>query len=167
MGRSTLSRILLPVLTVLLNGCMTRPSNLLDVPFRPQPSPNLCGVNCLAMAFDYFRIPYDFEELKAQSFVPALKGSPPELLADVAESYGLRAEIEELNTVAIRTIIESGVLPIVFVPPADGETIGHFILVTAAADDPRHVRAHDGKHRNRRLRLSGNTYFTLLLTRTP
>jgi ABC-type bacteriocin/lantibiotic exporter with double-glycine peptidase domain len=167
MERATTTRILTTMLTVLLSGCVSLSTPPLDVPFRPQPSPNLCGVNCLAMAFDYFHIPYDFDELKARSFVPALKGSPPELLADVAEAYGLQAEIKSLDTAAIRTAIESGVLPIAFIPPADGETIGHFILVTGTAADPRHIRAHDGRHRNRRLRLSGNAYVTLLLTNLP
>jgi len=163
MDRSTLFRVVLPVLAVLTTGCITLATNPLDVPFHPQSSPNRCGVNCLAMAFDYFRIPYDFAELDAQSFVPALNGSPPELLADVAETYGLRAEIENLDAAGIKSSLESGALPIVFIPPAQGTFIGHFILVTRAGQNPQQIRAHDGKRRNRRLRLRDNTYVTLLL----
>ncbi len=164
MNRSALIRVVLPAFALLLNGCMTLPKHTLDVPFRPQPSPNLCGVNCLAMALDYFAIPYEFEDLTAKAFVPALDGSTPELLADVAEAYGLHAEIKGLDEVAIKAAIESGLLPILFIPPADGETIGHFILVTASAENPRRIQAHDGKRRHRRRRLDHDTYVTLLLT---
>lgn len=164
MDRSALTRLVLPVLAIVLNGCMALHRHTLDVPFHPQPSPNLCGVNCLAMAFDYFEIPYDFEELTAKAFVPALDGSTPELLADVAETYGLHATMRELDRVAIKTVIESGLLPILFIPPAHGETIGHFILVTGISADLRHIRAHDGNRRHRQRRLDHVTYVTLLLT---
>ncbi len=163
MNRSALIRVVLPSFAILLSSCMTLSTSQLDVPFHPQPGPSLCGMNCLAMAFEFFGIPYDIGELESQAFVPALNGSPPELLADVAETYGLQAGIENLPPAAIKTAIESGWLPIVFIPPANGETIGHFILITGAAENPRHIRAHDGQRRHRRLRLSDNPYVSLLL----
>lgn len=163
MDRSALIRVGLPALAMLLNGCMTLPRHTLDVPFRPQQSPNLCGVNCLAMSFDFFGVPYDFEDLTTKAFVPALDGSTPELLADVAESYGLQAVIKGLDKTAVKAAVESGVLPILFIPPAHGETIGHFILVTGSAGNPGYIRAHDGKHRHRRCLLAHDNYTTLLL----
>jgi len=166
MDRSALIRVVLPMLAILLNGCIPLSDHTLDVPFHPQPSPNLCGVNCLAMAFDYFAVPYAFDDLTSKAFVPALEGSTPELLADVAETYGLHAEIKKLDGVASKAAIESGLLPIVFIPPADGEHIGHFILVTGSGENHRYIQAHDGKRRHCRRQLEHDTYVTLLLTIT-
>jgi len=151
-------------LALLASGCASLPMRKRDVPFHPQTRRNHCGVNCLAMAFDYFSIPYTQDTLAAQAFVPALDGSTPELLADVAEEYGLSATIQELQADVIAQALRSEGLPIVFLPPAGDETVGHFILVTGAAGDPHRIRAHDGMHPHRRQRLAANaTYRTILL----
>jgi len=166
MNRHVFTRYLLPTFAFLMNGCVTLPGPRLEVPFRPQNRPNHCGVNCLAMAFDYFSIPYTLDDLTAQAFVPVLDGSTPELLADVAEANGLQATLRELDAHAIKAAVGAGTIPILFIPPAGGAAIGHFILVTGAAGNPRYIHAHDGRHRHRRRRLDNPSYLTLLLT-TP
>lgn len=159
-----LSHLVMLTFALLAFGCANQPTRQLDVPFHPQTRRNHCGVNCLAMVFDYFSIPYTQDTLTAQAFVPALDGSTPELLADVAEEYGLSASIQELEADAIARAVRAGVLPIVFLPPADNETVGHFILVTGAAGNPYRIRAHDGIHPHQKKRLADNaTYSTILL----
>lgn len=154
------------LLAVIATGCVTRPRDKtrVSVPFLPQAERYHCGVTCLAMALDYFAVPYDLAILNANAYVPALSGTPPELLADVAESAGLKAGIRLLNVANIQTELQSGRLPILFIPPAEGETIGHFILVTEATGAPRRIRAHDGMFPNRRVHLNRDTYLTILLS---
>lgn len=155
------------LITALCTGCLAVNSyeGRLKVAFLPQTETNHCGDTCLTMALTYFSVPFDRETVKSKAYIPAVSGSTPELLADTAESYGLKADIRLLTLDDIKTALFKSQIPILFLPPAAGEMVGHFVLVTAVDSKSRRIRAHDGTHANHALRLTNETYLTLLLSK--
>lgn len=144
-------RLPLAVALVATAGCHTVPRHepRINVPFLPQTQQSHCGVTCLAMAFRHFQIPYDIDMLTTDAWVPALAGSTPDLLADVADAYGLHADLRCLSIMEISETLNGGGLAIAFLPPPPPSGIGHFILITGVSLSSRRIRAHDGKHRHR------------------
>jgi len=156
--------LLLGVITVA--GCSSTGNGAtvnLEVPFIPQAATNHCGVTCLAMTLEYFRIAYAYQDLVKEVYIPALSGSTPELIADTAERYGLKADIRQLPVADIASTLASHRIPILFLPPASGERIGHYILVHGTSASPTTFRTHDGIARNRRRKLVLDAYPAIVL----
>jgi hypothetical protein len=116
------------------------------------------------MVLRHFHIPMEMGKLAEEAFVPALNGSTPELLADVAEKYGLHATIRHASLEEMELELKNGVLPIAYIPPAKERSIGHFILVTGISRNRGQMRAHDGSHRNQWLIATEKTYLSILVS---
>ena len=145
-------------------GTLSPYTTRVHVPFIPQAEQNFCGVTCLSMVFRHFHIPIELGKLAEEAFVPALNGSTPELLADVAEKYGLHATIRDVSLIEMERELNNGVLPIAFIPPAKERAIGHFILVTGISRNRGQMRAHDGSHRDQWMNAAGKTYLSILVS---
>ncbi len=165
MMRSMARKVLLLGL-ITAAGCISTSSGervRLAVPFIPQAATNQCGVSCLAMALDYYGIPYVYQDLVKDVYIPALYGSTPELIADTAEVYGLRADIRRLAVADIAPALARHQIPILFLPPAAGERIGHYILVHGTTASPSTFRTHDGISMNRLRKLTLDAYPAVVL----
>ncbi len=165
MERSCVASLIALALAI-TSGCRTFPSGTtrIHVPFIPQAEENHCGVTCLSMVFRHFNITLGMSKLGEEAFVPAISGSTPELLADVAEKYGLHATIRHVSLAEMELELNNGVLLIVFIPPAKERSIGHFILVTGISRNRGQMRAHDGNHRDQWLLATEKNYLSILLS---
>lgn len=154
------------VIAILLSGgctVLTRRDVLMRVPFIPQSNPHHCGVACLEMALQYYGINYDPSELERQTYIPALSGSTPEIIADTAEKYGLSAKLSKRSLREIKHDLLSETLVIVFLPPEEGETLGHFVVATGAHIQQEKLVAHDGLNRNQIIPVKPDDAFTTIV----
>jgi ABC-type bacteriocin/lantibiotic exporter with double-glycine peptidase domain len=153
-------------------GCISTPKQaaVLQVPFHPQPATNHCGITALAMALDFFHIPYSTNTLYSKAFIPALEGSTLQSLSKTAQDYGLAVTASFSDVSDFHHSIENGALPLVYLAPTDENNIGHFVIVTGVSDNLRFIRIHDTQAPNRWIRYSrlardtkNGTYPTLYL----
>jgi ABC-type bacteriocin/lantibiotic exporter with double-glycine peptidase domain len=137
-------------------GCATpdKHATVISVPFHAQISSNYCGVTALAMALDYFDIPFNTNSLIQNAFVPLFQGSSLQTLADTASNYGLRVTAHNSSTSDWEKSLEQGAIPLIYLLPSKNETIGHFSVVTGLSADRRFIRIHDITQPNRWIRLS-------------
>jgi len=171
----TVCRTFVSLSLCLALGCFSPSRNvvLVDVPFIPQTASNHCGVVALAMALDYYSLPYDIHELTNEAFIPFLGGSTMLLLADVAAEHGLSVSRQESNLPALHTTISEKQLPLIYLAPEENSGPGHFALVTGVSDNLRHVRIHGTTKPDRWIRASRlpscatNTAFPSLVLSQP
>jgi len=125
-------------------GCISIPkqASIIDVPFISQEQTNHCGVIALAMAFDYYNITYSLTNLIDEAFIPALNGSPLELIANTANQYGLNASIDFLSVESLQLVIAAKNTPIIYLSPIDNSDIGHFAILTGISSDGKKMRIH-------------------------
>lgn len=128
-------------------------SDSLSVPFLAQP-PDLCGPAALYMIERFYGARPDFDTIVAATHLPALKGSIPELLADAARRDGFQAAVLHnlLPSTLHALLLDEQPLILLLGPDPeadDGDTRGHFIVLTShdlATDD---ITAHSGNTKNR------------------
>ncbi len=144
------------LMLILSNGCVSPPRNatLINVPFIPQEQTNQCGVVSLAMAMDFHQVPYNFDALTDNAYIPAVGGTPINLLALVAEGYGLQAKSMTSDISELHTAIAAHNVPIIYLAPIDDSKIGHFVVVTGVSLDNKKLRIHDLHRKDRWVRSS-------------
>ena len=129
----------------LFPGCAMPPRNAvtIEVPFISQEQTNHCGVAALAMALEFHRVPYDRAELAAAAYLPALRGSPLQLLAAAATDLGLQTALVNATVADLSHALERDCVPIIYLGPRDDGSVGHFVVVTGVSRDGRTLRIHD------------------------
>lgn len=169
------SHVLLLML-ILSSGCISPPRNatLIDVPFIPQEQTNQCGVVSLAMAMDFHQVPYNFDVLTDNAYIPTLGGTPINLLALVAEAYGLHAKSIASDISDLHSAIAAHDVPIIYLPPNDDSQIGHFVVVTGVSLDNKKLRIHDLHRKDRWVRSSAlmkrkskGRFPSVIISKTP
>lgn len=96
------------------------------------------------MLLKYNSVDADMEKLTDEIYLPALKGTIPELVAESAKLRGLEAKLVRGSMEELLIWLKSGIPPIVFVEGSLEQSRGHFVVVTGYAPWSRRVRLHSG-----------------------
>jgi len=121
----------------------------LAVPFCAQEADH-CGDAALEMVFRYYGVAVDRNEIAKEVFVPALRGTIPDLLANAATEAGFSASVVRGDLRQLKKWLCDGIPPIIFLGPAVGSDKGHFVVVTGIDGNGGIISAHTGSRRNRR-----------------
>ena len=131
-------------------GCTARQYEpiKLAVPFVEQ-HPDDCGAATLSMLFALYGITVPLAEVEQQLFIPALKGTTPELIVDFGLRNGLKLEQGQKDWGFLVENLERGLPAIVLFGPSAGGETGHFVVATGLNRYRNKVRLHDGRLENR------------------
>lgn len=103
-----------------------------------------CGPAALAMVLNFYGHDVQPQTLTPTVYLPALQGTTPQLLAEVARHYGFEAAIEAGDKEHLEQWLLEGIPPIVFLGNRD--TYGHFVVVTGLS--ARRIRMHNGQQQD-------------------
>jgi len=127
-------------------GCASRPPSYFlqsEAPYVRQ-APDECGVACLQMVFEHESITYDLDWLQREVFVPALGGTTFGLMKRAAISLNAKTALLSGDNLDLAGWIEDGLAPIVYWGPEDGESRGHFVVVTGMNNQHTYFQVHNG-----------------------
>ena len=137
-------------ITIICISCITsRPPNAspyLDVPFRYQTG-NQCGAAALDMVLQYNGVLVQWNRIKSDVYLPALKGTTPGLIADAAQTYGLKASVTHGTIHQLRSWLNADIAPILFYRTKSGIN-GHFVVVTGIGNTTNYF-IHSKASRNK------------------
>ncbi len=132
---------------LLFQGCASAFINnttTLEVPFHKHEEYH-CGTACLQMVMDYYKLPRDRKKIDRKVFIPALKGTTPEVLADAAKSFGLQAEVTTGSVVKLKEWLDNGIPAILLLRYNSQAEVGHFVVVTGISRNNRKIYYHSEK----------------------
>ncbi len=145
-----------------------------SVPFIAQRGTDDCGATALAMLMRFHGDEPDEDRLRDELTIPALGGTIPALLVAVAQAAGYDTTLRQHDPDAMLKAMQDGTPIIVLLAPTGNTTVGHFIVVTGRTQDGKHIRAHDGPHRDRWMDANSLTrrwrqtnYLTIAITPQP
>ena len=120
----------------------------LNVPFVGQVE-GQCGDASLMMVLRYHGIHPDPDTLKQLVYVPALKGTVPELIVEAAQSFGAQGRILTDQTIPrLQELLRQQKPPIVYVAPVEPHQVGHFFVVTGFNASQSVLSVHSGAKKN-------------------
>ena len=130
---------------LLLTGCAQLLGPTSKVPFFKQEDGH-CGDSALMMVLRYHGQKIDEVAVREMVYLPALKGTIPEIIADTARKLGFESEVTQLDIAGLKQLVARTGPTIVYFGADAAPGNGHFLVVNDISSFPPRICVHTGEH---------------------
>jgi len=132
---------------LLLTGCAQVLGPVRKVPFFKQEDGH-CGDSALMMILRYHGQEIDESVVRKMVYLPALKGTIPEIIADTARKLGYESEVIQLDMAGLKQLVARIGPTIVYFGPDSPPGNGHFLVVNDISSFQQRICVHTGEQAN-------------------
>lgn len=127
---------------VLLVGCAIPYGGVtVEVPASSRSYPDgQCGVAAAEAILAFWKLPFTHDRVVRDLYVPAVEGTPPDLLAWFLDRHGLSAPAGRGDIPLLGRSLRDGAPPVCFLGGGAATERGHFLVVTGLTRDQARVR---------------------------